>query len=284
MHGAKPWQTPYGPPVSSPPVLTPTVVDLGSIDYASGLALQRDALERVVAARDAEDSREVVFLLEHDPAVITITRRPGAAAHLLASPERLAALGVEVHETDRGGDITYHGPGQLVVYPIIDLNRHGLRIHSYMRLLEDVVIATLGEFELAAGRDACATGVWVDDPIGETTAPAVMCSLDRSHGDAPAGTRPGMRLGTRGRSAKICAMGVRVSRWVSMHGLALNVSPDLEHFGLIVPCGLAGRTVTSLARELGDRAPSMATVKERLAAKLLGALTLRRQAPSSLPE
>lgn len=266
--------------MSSPPASSPAIIDLGALDYASGLTLQREALERVVASRGAEESREVIFLVEHDPPVITITRRPGAASHLLASAERLTALGVDVQETDRGGDITYHGPGQLVVYPIIDLNRHGLRIHSYMRLLEDVVIATLGEFGLAAGRDACATGVWIDDPVGETVAPPAMCSPDRSGSEVSCDAGPREIR----RSAKICAMGVRVSRWVSMHGLALNVAPNLEHFTLIVPCGLAGRPVTSLARELGRRAPSIATVKERLAANLLEALTLRRQAPSSLPE
>ena len=132
-------------------------------------------------------------------------------------------------ETDRGGDITYHGPGQLVAYPILDLNLLGLRIHPYMRLLEEVVIRTLAEFGVQAGRDPEATGVWVD-PLQPT-------------------------------SRKIAALGVRLSRWCSMHGLALNVEPDLEHFGLIVPCGLHDRSVTSLRAELGDRCPSLEEVR-----------------------
>jgi lipoate-protein ligase B len=135
----------------------------------------------------------------------------------------LRGAGVAVMQTDRGGDITYHGPGQLVVYPILDLNLLNLGLHDYMRLLEGAVIDACGTLGIRGRRDASATGVWVGDP-----------------------------------GAKICAMGVRVRRWISMHGLALNVDPDLSHFGLIVPCGLAGRGVTSLRRELEpDRVPSV---------------------------
>ena len=170
-----------------------------------------------------------VFTLEHHPPVITVTRRPGVRANLLATPEHLLEHGIELVDTDRGGDITYHGPGQLVAYPILDLNRLGLRIHPYMRLLEDVVIETVASFGVEAGREDGATGVWV-----------------------AAGTP---------EARKIAALGVRLSRWCSMHGLALNVDPDLSHFDLIVPCGLTGRSVTSLRRELGDGCPSLDNVR-----------------------
>jgi lipoyl(octanoyl) transferase len=197
--------------------------------YKAAYDLQKAAQTKLIEARESGPAMEV-FLVEHDP-VVTITRRPDAASHLLASPELLHRMGVVVEETDRGGDITYHGPGQLVVYPVLDLNRLGLRIHSYMRLLEEVVMEVLASFGVKGERDACATGVWV---------------------------RQGEDL------AKVCAMGVRVSRWVSMHGLALNVDPDLSHFGLIVPCGLAGRPVTSLKAILGDSCPTMTEVKDRM--------------------
>ena len=170
-----------------------------------------------------------VFTLEHHPPVITVTRRPGVRGNLLATPEHLLEQGIELVDTDRGGDITYHGPGQLVAYPILDLNRLGLRIHPYMRLLEDVVIETVASFGVEAGREDGATGVWV-----------------------AAGTP---------EARKIAALGVRLSRWCSMHGLALNVDPDLSHFDLIVPCGLTGRSVTSLRRELGDGCPSLDSVR-----------------------
>jgi lipoyl(octanoyl) transferase len=176
-----------------------------------------------------------VLFVEHDP-VITISNRAGASNHLIATPEALAALGVTIERTDRGGDITYHGPGQLVVYPILDLNLLNLGLHAYMRLLEAAVIDTCAAFGIEARRDASATGVWIGDP-----------------------------------GAKICAMGVRVRRWVSLHGLALNVATDLSHFDLIVPCGLVGRPVTSLERELGRRgapAPSISEVADQLAMDL----------------
>jgi lipoyl(octanoyl) transferase len=160
-------------------------------------------------------------------------------SHLLASPELLSRHGVALAETDRGGDITYHGPGQLVAYPILDLNLLGLGLHAYMRLLEDAVIETCGTFGIQAQREPGATGVWVP--------------------------------GADGGSAKVCAMGVRVRKWVSMHGLALNVTTNLEHFGLIVPCGLPGRPVTTVERELGASGrpcPGMVEVKRVLACAL----------------
>ena len=222
------------------------VLDLGRMGYAEALAVQREAHSATLAGRAARVPMPIL-LVEHDPPVITISRRAGVAANLLADAATLARLGVEVAETDRGGDITYHGPGQLVAYPIIDLERLRIGIHEYLRRLEEAVIGTLDAFGVAGRRDPGATGVWV--------------------GGEAAGERDGHAGGR-----KICAMGVRVGRWVTMHGLALNVAPDLTHFGLIVPCGLAGRPVTSLAAELGGRAPTMEAVREELGRRLSAGL------------
>ncbi|MBL9147816.1 MAG: lipoyl(octanoyl) transferase LipB [Phycisphaerae bacterium] len=231
------------------PAVPLDVRDLGRVPYADALELQRATHAALVASRETGPAPMTLFLLEHDPPVITVSRRPGASANLLASPELLAAHGVTVAETDRGGDITYHGPGQLVAYPILDLNRLGLRIHSYMRLLEEIVVRTLARHGIQGHRDHCATGVWVGG-----NAEADACAV--------AGGR------------KICAMGVRVSRWATMHGLALNVSTNLDHFGLIVPCGLVGRPVTSIAHELGPAraAPTIERVKRDLAEEFARAL------------
>ncbi|HHN78925.1 MAG TPA: lipoyl(octanoyl) transferase LipB [Phycisphaerales bacterium] len=203
-----------------------SVHDLGRLAYGPALDAQRAHHGEVLAARErGEPVIGRILTVEHPP-VITMTPRPGVAEHLLASPEFLAERGVEVCETDRGGDITYHGPGQLVVYPIIDLKTAGLRVVEYIRLLERAVIDAIAPMGLVGVRDPEATGVWV----------------------SPAGGGP---------EAKVCAIGVRVRKWITMHGLALNVRPDLDHFGLIVPCGLSGRPVTSLLRELGDHCPTM---------------------------
>lgn len=195
---------------------------VGRVSYARGLELQQARHAEVLGWREAAGPTPVgvVLVLEHDPPVITVSRRQGAMAHLVATPERVAAAGVEIAETDRGGDITYHGPGQVVAYPILDLNRLGLGLHAYMRMLEQVVMDVCAGFGVATVRDEGATGVWT-------------------------------RIADGGAGAKIAAMGIRVRRWVSLHGLALNVTTDLSHFELIVPCGLVGRSVTSLERELG---------------------------------
>jgi lipoyl(octanoyl) transferase len=239
--------------MTQPPVQV-EAIDLGRMRYADALERQRAALAEAVALREEAGERwrsspMRLLLVEHDPPVVTVSRRPGAARHLLASPQRLAELGVEVAETDRGGDVTWHGPGQLVAYPIFDLKRLGLGVHGYMRFLEQCVIDTLAQFGLAGERDEAAIGVWITAP------------------QHPSGAVPG--------GAKICAMGVRVSRWVSMHGLALNVDPDLGQFELIVPCGLAGRPVTSMRRELGEACPSVAEVKVALEAAFRRRLSAR---------
>lgn len=203
------------------------VEDLGRMAYAPAFERQRLAHEEVLASRESGSPLAgVILLVEHDP-IITLTRR--AAPNLIATPAQLARAGVEVAETDRGGDITYHGPGQLVVYPLLDLQRLGWNLHRYMRELEQVVIDACAGWGVEASRDPGATGVWVGEP-----------------------------------PAKVCAMGVRIRRWVTMHGLAINVTTELSHFDLIVPCGLPGRPVTSLQRLLGAQCPPMDAVKRAL--------------------
>ena len=214
------------------------VLRLDPIGYRDAYELQKRLQAEVIERRGTPDARGHLLLLEHDPAVVTVTRRPDAASHVLASEEVLARHGIERHETDRGGDVTYHGPGQLVAYPIVDLERLGIRIHEWIRLLEQVVIDTLSTHGIVADRDPGATGVWT-------------------------GRSPDDVDGVGGR--KIAAIGVRVSRWVTMHGLALNVDPDLSHFDLIVPCGLAGRPVTSVAAEIDRPAPTVDDIAIELA-------------------
>lgn len=209
------------------------VIDLGRMDYREAIGVQRAVHRRVVASTCAP----TLLLVEHDP-VITMGRRAVAREHLLAAPDALQRQGIEVVETDRGGDITYHGPGQLVAYPIMPLNVLGLNIGRYMRWLERVVIDALCVVGQAAFRQRGLTGVWVredgwDDP------------------------------------AKVAALGVRVERNVTLHGLALNVATRLDHFQNIVPCGLHGRRVTSLARCMGGAAPSVVALKPILAATWL---------------
>jgi lipoyl(octanoyl) transferase len=217
------------------------VIDLGRSPYQPAYRAQCDHVEEVLASRAAgtpEPGR--LLLVEHEP-VITVGRRIGGLRNLVASPDSLAHHGIELVHSDRGGDITYHGPGQLVAYPILDLNLLNLGLHDYMRLLEQAVIDTVAQFGIAARRDPPATGVWVDQP------------------DAA--------------SAKLCAMGVRIRQWISMHGLALNVTTNLEHFGLIVPCGLAGRHVTSMHAILGPACPGIPEVKVALARAMDQAVT-----------
>ncbi|MCE2967046.1 MAG: lipoyl(octanoyl) transferase LipB [Phycisphaerales bacterium] len=221
---------------------------LGRMSYADATAVQASVLDEVLAARTVGEAASggdrfagVILTVEHPP-VITVPGRAGAAANVLIPVAQLAARGVEVQPTDRGGDVTYHGPGQLVVYPIIDLNAFSLRLHDYMRLLESAVIAAIARVGVSGCIEPGATGVWVKD--GQS-------------------------------SAKVCALGVRVRRWISMHGLALNVDPDLSHFGLIVPCGLVGRKVTSLRALLGDRCPSLQQARELVVAELVAALNAR---------
>ena len=203
--------------------------DLGRVAYRQAWALQEEAHAEVLGGGE-----ERVLFVEHPP-VITFGRRPGVSRNLIASEEQLARLGVEVVQSDRGGDITFHGPGQLVAYPIVRLNDHGLSVGAYVHGLEKAVIATLSEFGVQTRTDPSAVGVWADD------------------GGAP---------------AKLCAIGVRIRRGISLHGLALNVNTDLSYFNLIVPCGLTGRPVTSLHKLMGDRTPGPAQIRSALSRQL----------------
>ncbi len=230
--------------------------DLGILRYEPAWRMQEQAHEEVLNGRE-----ERILLVEHPP-VITLGRRAGATAHLLASPEKLRLSQVEIMQSDRGGDITFHGPGQIVAYPIIRLNDHRLSVGGYVRRLEEAVVATLGEFRIVAGKDACAIGVWV----GKSRSSEFGV---RSSGNANTSSSPSAESrAPNPDSAKICAIGVRVRRGVTMHGLALNVTTDLNYFKLIVPCGLAGRGVTSISELLGEKTPGMDAVKSALVRNL----------------
>lgn len=197
----------------------PSIRDLGQMPYREALDLQLQLQSDLKEAkRSGSEGEETVLLVEH-PHVYTLGRH-GKPENLLATPERLASLGAELVKVGRGGDITYHGPGQLVVYPIIDLERHGLGIKSYVDLLEESVIRTIAAFGIKGERVEGATGVWIDKG------------------------RPEER--------KICAIGVACSRYVTMHGLALNVNTDLRMFSAINPCGFTDKGVASIAGELGS--------------------------------
>ena len=197
-------------------------LNLGRKSYESALQIQRRLLDEVISGTD---DRAYLLLLEHDPPVITLGRNAGSE-HVLASPEQLARAGIEVCKSARGGDVTCHGPGQLVGYPIMRLARGGRTVRRYVHDLEEVLIRLLGKFSLKGRRPEGLTGVWVG---GE----------------------------------KIAAIGVAVSRWVAWHGFALNVSTNLSHFDLIVPCGLDGCKVTSMEKLLA-REVSIQEVKQSL--------------------
>jgi len=187
---------------------------LGLVDYQAGLDLQRELVEQ----RKRGEIDDQLLLLEH-PDVITLgVKTRNDRSHVLESEEALAERGVAVFETGRGGDVTYHGPGQLVGYPIFDLKPDRCDVHRYVRDLEEALIRTVGAFGITAGRGDGLTGIWV---------------------------------GPAGHEAKLAAIGVRISRWVTSHGFALNVNTDLSRFGLIVPCGISDRGVTSMERLLG---------------------------------
>lgn len=204
------------------------IVDLGLIRFEDAFVLQK----RIVAARKAEAIGDVLLLCEH-PHVITLGRN-GSRENLLASERVLAQKGVEFHATNRGGDITYHGPGQVVGYPVINLGAIRRDVVWYVRMLEEVMIRTCLDFGIEAGREVGRTGVWV--------APAAETSKDLTP-RTPSSQGEGVE--------KIGAIGVHISRWVTSHGFAFNVATDLRFFDLIVPCGIVGRAATSLEKVLG---------------------------------
>ena len=224
-----------------------SALQLGQIDYSTALRLQ----EKLVGLRKDGRVADVLLLLEHAP-VITLGRN-AKAKNILASPELLAQRGIEVCECDRGGDVTFHGPGQLVAYPIFDLRgfpsaggtRNSLGAIEYVRRLEEVLIRTCADFGIPTKRIAGLTGVWTD-PVADSSSAAF--------GDTRVGT--GARLAepkTRqitSCEAKIAALGVHISRGVTSHGIALNVNTDLTFFDLIVPCGISSKPVTSMSKEV----------------------------------
>jgi len=233
-----------------------SVLQLGTLDYATGLRLQ----QKLVQLRKDNRISDVLLLLEHSP-VITLGRN-AKAAHVIASPKRLAERGVEVFECDRGGDVTFHGPGQLVGYPIFDLRdigstsgkRKTLGAVEYVRRLEEVLIRTCADFRISAERVAGLTGVWTtSDCVGTGLRPVQGRSAGRPDTEvvvAPTGSET--RFHTNHDEAKIAAIGVHISRGVTSHGFALNVNTDLDYFNLIIPCGITSRPVTSMAKQLGQ--------------------------------
>jgi lipoyl(octanoyl) transferase len=187
---------------------------LGVVAYADGLELQRELVER----RKAGEIPDQLLLLEHPPVITLGVKTRNDRSHVVATPQTLEEEGVEVFESGRGGDVTYHGPGQLVGYPILDLRPDRCDVHRYVRDLEEVIIRAAAAFGIAAGRSTGLTGAWVGDE-------------------------------------KLAAIGVRIARWITSHGFALNVSTNLSHFGLIVPCGITDKGVTSLEKLLGRPVP-----------------------------
>jgi lipoyl(octanoyl) transferase len=191
---------------------------LGVIEYDAALELQ----QQLVEARRSGSIGDTLLLLEHPPVITLGVRTRGQSTHILATSDELARLGVTVHTTGRGGDVTYHGPGQLVGYPILDLRPDRRDVHKYVRDLEEVLIGALAVVGVTARRVPGLTGVWA---------------------------------GEEGREEKIAAIGVRISRWITSHGFALNVRTDLRHFSLIVPCGIRDRRVTSIDEARGTPVP-----------------------------
>ena len=208
--------------------MTIEVRRLGTIDYQAALDLQAQLVEQ----RKQGLIPDQLLLLEHPPVITLGVRTRNDRSHVLESEAALAAKGVGLFETGRGGDVTYHGPGQLVGYPIVDLKPDRCDVHRYVRDLEEVLIRAVDAFGVRAGRIEGLTGIWVGDQ-------------------------------------KLAAIGVRISRWVTSHGFALNVNTDLSHFGLIVPCGITDKGVTSLERLLGHALP-MDEVAERVARQFAG--------------
>jgi lipoyl(octanoyl) transferase len=205
-----------------------TVQRLGRIGYDKALALQ----QRLVEERRAGIIDDTLLLLEHPPVITLGAKNRGRSSNVVATPAQLAQAGVAVVDTGRGGDVTYHGPGQLIGYPIFDLKPDRCDVRRYVRDLEELLIRAVRPFGIDARRVDGLTGVWSGQP---------------------------------GREEKLAAIGVRISRWITSHGFALNVSTDLSHFNLIVPCGIADRGVTSIERLTG-RAVKMTDVEDAVVA------------------
>lgn len=218
------------------------VVDVGTMAYGECWELQQRLFEGAIAQKAAGEKPEHTVLLVEHPPVYTLGKS-GKESNLLVAEEFLKSLGAEFFHIDRGGDITFHGPGQIVGYPILDLSQLGIGLKAYIDAIEGAVIDTMAEWGIACQRVEGAAGVWIVEPH-----------------------KP-MR--------KICAIGVKSSRWVTMHGFALNVNTDLRWFELINPCGFTDRTATSMERELGERL-DMEKVKERLLTHLTKKLDVNK--------
>lgn len=220
-----------------------SILLLGTVDYATGLSLQ----QRLVQRRKDGLIGDVLLLLDHAP-VITLGRN-AKAANVIASREQLAERGVELFECDRGGDVTFHGPGQLVGYPIFDLRgfsstdgkRKTLGAVEFVRRLEEVLIRTCADFRISAKRISGLTGVWTTPEVSDTHVGTAASVVQRSEASKP----------DKPTEAKIAALGIHISRGVTSHGFALNVNVDLDYFNLIVPCGITSKPVTSMAKQLG---------------------------------
>lgn len=214
-----------------------TIRDLGLMDYKEAWEYQETLFQEILQLKIRNRREELgletpnYFILVEHPHVYTLGKS-GDISNLLISEDKLAKIGAAYYKINRGGDITYHGPGQIVGYPIIDLENFFTDIHKYLRLLEEMVILTLAEYGVKAERSKGETGVWLD--VGTPFA------------------------------RKICALGVRASRWVTMHGFALNVNADLGYFDNMIPCGIKGKAVTSLNVELGKAEISMEEVQQKL--------------------
>lgn len=200
------------------------VMKAGTMPYAAALEYQRELAKMRITG---EYDQDILMLVEHPP-VVTLGRS-SKQKNIVSSPEFLGSRGVELFEVERGGDVTFHGPGQLVGYPVVDLTRHRQDLHWYLRAVEEALIQALAEFGIPGERNKGFTGVW-----------------------------------TRGR--KIASIGVHARDWVTWHGFALNVSTDLKYFDLIVPCGIEGVVMTSIEKEVGGTAPAMETVENAVAA------------------
>ncbi|HEY5692282.1 MAG TPA: lipoyl(octanoyl) transferase LipB [Cyclobacteriaceae bacterium] len=220
-----------------------TFIDLGLIDYSAAWKYQTELFERILEVkkqnRDLADQEQAstsnyLIFCEH-PHVFTLGKS-GEEKNLLLPKDKLESIGATYHHINRGGDITYHGPGQIVVYPVIDLVNFFTDIHKYMRLLEEAVIQTLSEYGIESGRIKGLTGVWIDHNNQETC-------------------------------RKIAALGVKTSRWVTLHGMAFNVNTNLDYFKYIVPCGIDDKAVTSMEKELGN-SQDLARIKSILLKKI----------------
>lgn len=203
---------------------------LGVVPYAEALAMQRALVEE----RRAERVPDLLLLLQHPPVITLGVKGDGGRSNILATEESLADRGIEVSETGRGGDVTYHGPGQIVGYPILDLRPDRCDVHRYVRDVEEIMIRVCAGYGVTAGRIKGKTGAWIGNE-------------------------------------KIGAIGVRISRWITSHGFAFNVSTDLDHFNLIVPCGLFDGGMTSLEKVTGRRVP-IADVEDALVTQLCAVL------------